>query len=65
MADRDLCKKRNEWSAPEEKQILLICNELEIPGQLDVCVYLGKRKFFDFNFKSTLIKSTTWPRTKP
>ena len=23
--------------------------------------YLGKRKFSDFNFKSMLIKSTTWP----
>ena len=32
------CKIRNVWSAPEEKQILLICSELEIPGQLDVCV---------------------------
>ena len=38
MVDRDSCKKRNVWSAPEEKQILLICGELEIPGQLDVCV---------------------------
>ena len=38
MADRDSCKIRNVWSAPEEKQILLICSELEIPGQLDVCV---------------------------
>ena len=37
MADRDSCKIRNVWSAPEEKQILLICSELEIPGQLDVC----------------------------
>ena len=26
--------------------------------------YLGKRKFSEFNFKSTLIKSATWPRTK-
>ena len=26
------------WSAPEEKQILLICRELEIAGQLNVCV---------------------------
>ena len=65
MADRDSCKIRNVWSAPEEKQILLICSELEIPGQLDVCVTLAKRKFSDFNFKSTLIKSTTWPRTEP
>ena len=32
MADRDSCKKRNVWSAPEEKQILLICSELEIAG---------------------------------
>ena len=38
MANRDSCKKRNVWSAPEEKQILLICSELEIAGQLDVCV---------------------------
>ena len=38
MADRDSCKIRNVWSAPEEKQILFICSELEIPGQLDVCV---------------------------
>ena len=38
MADRDSCKIRNVWSAPEEKQILLICSELEIPGQLDVFV---------------------------
>ena len=38
MADRDSCKIRNVWTAPEEKQILLICSELEIPGQLDVCV---------------------------
>ena len=30
MADRDSCKKRNVWSAPEEKQILLICSKLEI-----------------------------------
>ena len=30
MADRDSCKKRNVWSAPEEKQVLLICSELEI-----------------------------------
>ena len=37
MADRDSRKKRNVWSAPEEKQILLICSELEIAGQLDVC----------------------------
>ena len=37
MADRDSCKKWNVWSAPEEKQILLICSELEIAGQLDVC----------------------------
>ena len=66
MADRDSCKKRNLWSAPEEKQILLICSELEIAGQLDVYVrYLGKSKFSDFNFKSVVIKSTTWPRTKP
>ena len=66
IGDRDSCKKRNVCSAPEEKQILLIiCSELEIPGQLDVCVTLAKRKFSDFNFKSTLIKSTTWPRTEP
>ena len=32
MADRDSCKKRNVWSAPEEKQILPICSELEISG---------------------------------
>ena len=32
MADRDSCKNRNVWSAPEEKQILLICSELEIAG---------------------------------
>ena len=32
MVDRDSCKKRNVWSAPEEKQILLICSELEIAG---------------------------------
>ena len=32
MADRDSCKIRNVWSAPEEKQILLICSELEIAG---------------------------------
>ena len=32
MDDRDSCKKRNVWSAPEEKQILLICSELEIAG---------------------------------
>ena len=38
MVDRDSCKKRNVWSAPEEKQILPICSKLEIPGQLDVCV---------------------------
>ena len=38
MANRDSCKKRNVRSAPEEKQILLICSELEIEGQLDVCV---------------------------
>ena len=38
MADRDWCKKRNVRRAPEEKQILLICSELEIEGQLDVCV---------------------------
>ena len=38
IGDRDSCKKRNVCSAPEEKQILLICRELEIPGQLDVCV---------------------------
>ena len=31
-ADRDSCKKRNVRSAPEEKQILLICSELEIAG---------------------------------
>ena len=37
MADRDSCKKRNVWSAQKEKQILLICSELEIAGQLDVC----------------------------
>ena len=37
MADRDSCKKWNVWSAPKEKQILLICSELEIAGQLDVC----------------------------
>ena len=38
MADKDSSKKRNVWSAPEEKQILLICSELEIAEQLDVCV---------------------------
>ena len=38
MVDRDSCKKRNVWSAPEKKQILLICSELEIAGQLDVYV---------------------------
>ena len=38
MADKDLLKKRNVWSAQEEKQILLICSELEIAEQLDVCV---------------------------
>ena len=32
MADRGSCRKRNVWSAPEEKQILLICSELEITG---------------------------------
>ena len=36
--DRDSCKKRNVWSAPEKKQIVLICSELEIAGQLDVFV---------------------------
>ena len=65
MADRDSCKKRNVWSAPEEKQILLICSELEIAGAARCLRYLGKRKFSDFDFKSTVIKSTTWPRTKP
>ena len=58
-------KKRNVWSAPEEKQILLICSELEIAGQLDVYVTSASVKFSDFDFKSTVIKSTTWPRTKP
>ena len=38
MADKDSSKKRNVWSAAEEKQILLICSELEIAEQLDVCV---------------------------
>ena len=38
MVDRDSCKKRNVWSAPEKKQIVLICSELEIAGQLDVYV---------------------------
>ena len=37
MADRDSCKKRDVWSPPKEKQFLLICSELEIAGQLDVC----------------------------
>ena len=32
IADRDSRKKRNVWSAPEEKQILLISSELEIVG---------------------------------
>ena len=32
MVDRDSCKKRNVWSAQEEKQALLICSELEIAG---------------------------------
>ena len=41
MGDRDSCKIRNVWSAPEEKQILLICSELEIAGQLDVCATLA------------------------
>ena len=36
MVDRDSCKKRNVWSAPEK--IVLICSELEIAGQLDVFV---------------------------
>ena len=35
--DRDSCKKRNVWSPQKEKQILLICSELEIAGQLNVC----------------------------
>ena len=38
MADKDSSKKRNVWSATEEKQILLICSELEIAEQLDVCI---------------------------
>ena len=42
MADRDSCKKRNVWSAPGEKQILQICSELEIAGQLDVYVTLAR-----------------------
>ena len=32
MADRGSCRKRNVWSAPEEKQILLVCSKLEIAG---------------------------------
>ena len=38
MADKDSSNKRNVWSAAEEKQILLICSELEIAEQLNVCV---------------------------
>ena len=65
MADRDSCKTRNVWSAPEEKQILLICMQRAWDSGAARCLrYLGKRKFSDFNFKSTVIKSTTWPRTK-
>ena len=66
MADRDSCKIRNVWSAPEEKQILLICMQRAWDSGAARCLrYLGKRKFSDFNFKSTLIESTTWPQTKP
>ena len=40
--DRDSSGKRNVWSAAEKKQILLICSELEIAGQLvEVCVTLA------------------------
>lgn len=40
--DRDSFRKRNVWSEAEKKQILLICSELEIAGQLvDVCVTLA------------------------
>ena len=38
MEEKDSSKKRNVWSAAEEKQILLICSELEIAEQLDACV---------------------------
>ena len=66
MVDRDSCKKRNVWSAPEEKQILLICSELEIAGQFDVCVTSASvsSPILILNLRS-LVKSTTWPRTKP
>ena len=40
--DRDSSRKRNVWNAAEKKQILLICSELEIAGQLvEVCVTLA------------------------
>ena len=38
MEGKDSSKKRNVWSAAEEKQILLICSELEIAEQLDARV---------------------------
>ena len=38
MADKEKERKRNVWSAAEEKHILVICSELEIAEQLDGCV---------------------------
>ena len=50
MADRDSCKKRNVWSAPEEKQILLICSELEIAGTSQWNHSTDRRRIFRRGF---------------
>ena len=54
MADRDSCKKRCVWSAPEEKQILLICSELEIAGTSQRNHEMDRCWIFCWGFRITL-----------
>ena len=64
MADRDSCKKRSVWSTPEEKQILLICSELEIAGtswwnhSTDCCQIF--RRGFPISFPIFFDQLITW-----
>ena len=75
--DRDSSRKRNVWSAAEKKQILLICSDLEIAGQLlDVCVTLASVSSPILILNLSLLKvqpllanyviiGTIWRRTNP
>ena len=59
--NRAVYTRENVWSAPEKKQILLICSELEIAGQFDICVTSASvsSPILILTLRS-LVKSSTW-----